>query len=403
MHQTNEPVIPSTRVNGATTASGSKPRSNTKKDMTLPAKSDVQKVEVHPRNNKSSVKQKNCVDSSISYKRIVINSNSNFVCKTCNKCLMSVNHDKCVVKSVKSVIQPPVKKVWQIKQVKQVWQALGSCSKHMTGDRSRLKNFVKKFIMTVRFENDHFGAIMGYGDYVIGDSVISRHCRTTKPHFVEAARTMLIFSKALMFLWTEAVATACYTQNRSLIHTLHNKTSYELVHDKKPDLSFLHVFCALYYPTNDSADLGKLKAKADMGLFVGYALNRKGYRIYNKRTRLIMETIHATFDKLTGQTVPVQTSVGPAPNLLTSVHISSSLALQRQDGVSPAQISSGLVAQPYSLTPNVPPTKNDWDMVFCLIPSSTRIDQDTPSTSTSQTTQEAQSYVILTSVEEDDH
>ncbi|GJX20398.1 hypothetical protein Tco_0223075 [Tanacetum coccineum] len=48
------------------------------------------------------------------------------------------------------------------------------CSKHMTGDRSRLRNFVKKFIRTVRFRNDHFGAIMGYGDYVIGDSVISR-------------------------------------------------------------------------------------------------------------------------------------------------------------------------------------------------------------------------------------
>nr|GEU87651.1 retrovirus-related Pol polyprotein from transposon TNT 1-94 [Tanacetum cinerariifolium] len=73
---------------------------------------------------------------------------------------------------------------------------------------------------------------------------------------------MLSFSKALMFLWAEAIATACYTQYRSLIHTLHNKTPYELVHNKKPDLSFLHVFGALCYPTNDSEDLGKLKAKA---------------------------------------------------------------------------------------------------------------------------------------------
>ncbi|GKC82151.1 retrovirus-related pol polyprotein from transposon TNT 1-94 [Tanacetum coccineum] len=45
----------------------------------------------------------------------------------------------------------------------------------MTGDRSRLRNFMKKFIGTVRFGNDHFGAIMGYGDYVIGNSMISRH------------------------------------------------------------------------------------------------------------------------------------------------------------------------------------------------------------------------------------
>nr|GEW51654.1 retrovirus-related Pol polyprotein from transposon TNT 1-94 [Tanacetum cinerariifolium] len=82
---------------------------------------------------------------------------------------------------------------------------------------------------------------------------------------VEAARTMLIFSKAPMFLWAEAIATACYTQNRSLIHTLHNKTPYELVHDKTPDLLFFRVFWALCYPTNDGEDLGKLKARADIG------------------------------------------------------------------------------------------------------------------------------------------
>ncbi|GJW67367.1 retrovirus-related pol polyprotein from transposon TNT 1-94 [Tanacetum coccineum] len=134
----------------------------------------------------------------------------------------------------------------------------------MTRDRSRLRNFMKKFIKTVRFRNDHFGAIMGYGDYVIGDSVIS---------------------KAPMFLWAEAMATACYTQNRSLIHTRHDKTSYELVHDKKPDLTFFCVFGALCYPTNDNEDLGKLQPTADIGIFVGYAPSRKGYRIYNKRTR----------------------------------------------------------------------------------------------------------------------
>ncbi|GKF99088.1 retrovirus-related pol polyprotein from transposon TNT 1-94, partial [Tanacetum coccineum] len=92
----------------------------------------------------------------------------------------------------------------------------------------------------------------------------------------------------------EAIATACYTHNRSLIHTRHNKTPYELVHDKKPDLTFFRVFGALCYPTNDSEDLGKFQAKADIGIFVGYAPSRKGYRIYNKRTRRLMETIHVT-------------------------------------------------------------------------------------------------------------
>ncbi|GJW39366.1 retrovirus-related pol polyprotein from transposon TNT 1-94 [Tanacetum coccineum] len=85
--------------------------------------------------------------------------------------------------------------------------------------------------------------------------VVERRNRT----LVKAARTMLIFSKAPMFLWAEAVATACYTQNQSLIHTHHDKTPYELVHDRKPDLTFFRVFGALCYPTNDSKDLGKLQ------------------------------------------------------------------------------------------------------------------------------------------------
>nr|GEW02613.1 integrase, catalytic region, zinc finger, CCHC-type, peptidase aspartic, catalytic [Tanacetum cinerariifolium] len=243
-----------------------------------------------------------------------------------------------------------------------LWYLDSGCSKHMISDRLRQKNFVKKFIETIRFGNDHFGAIMGYRYYVIGDSVISRvYCmerlghnlfsvgqfcdsdlevafrkhsyyvrdsdgvelikgshgfnlytisvedmmksfpicllskafKTFKPlelrvfhqklvsktpkqngiverrnrTLVEATRIMLIFSKALVFLWVAVVATACYTQNRSLIHTYHNKTSYELVYNKKPDLTFLCIFGTLCYPTNDSEDLGKLQPMADIGIF----------------------------------------------------------------------------------------------------------------------------------------
>nr|GEX64665.1 putative ribonuclease H-like domain-containing protein [Tanacetum cinerariifolium] len=107
-----------------------------------------------------------------------------------------------------------------------LWYLNAGCSKHMTRNHSRLMHFVKKFIETVRFDNDHFGAIMGYEDYMIGDCVISMNgiVKRRNQTLVEAARIMLIFSKALMFLWAEAIATACYTQNRSLIHTRHNKT-----------------------------------------------------------------------------------------------------------------------------------------------------------------------------------
>ncbi|GKD37523.1 retrovirus-related pol polyprotein from transposon TNT 1-94, partial [Tanacetum coccineum] len=97
------------------------------------------------------------------------------------------------------------------------------------------------------------------------NGVVERRNRT----LVEAARTMLIFSRALLFLWAEAIATACYTQNcRSIIHQRFEKTSYELINGRKPDISFLHVFGSLCYPKNDHEDIGKLGAK---GLDLTYA------------------------------------------------------------------------------------------------------------------------------------
>ncbi|GJZ93628.1 integrase, catalytic region, zinc finger, CCHC-type containing protein [Tanacetum coccineum] len=86
------------------------------------------------------------------------------------------------------------------------------------------------------------------------NSVVKRRNHT----LVEAARTMLIFSKSLLFIWVEAVATACYTQNRSPIHTHYNKTPYELLRDRKLELKYLYIFGALCFPTNDFEDIGKL-------------------------------------------------------------------------------------------------------------------------------------------------
>ncbi|GJV90171.1 retrovirus-related pol polyprotein from transposon TNT 1-94 [Tanacetum coccineum] len=562
VQQTNVPVIHSTGVNTSTEASGSKPRSNTKKNRILPAKSEnKKKVEDHPRTNKSVWTKVNRVDSSISSKRVVINSNSKSVCKTCNKCLNSASHEMCVVNILNYVNATPAikivlnkgKQIWKPKgklsdnslnKTKHVWKAtsklfanvgyqwrstgkkvalgklncgyqwrptgkkftLGklypltklsvqcsiitviqvilwyldsSCSKHMTGNRSKLKNFVEKFIGSVRFGNDHFGAIMGYGDYVIGDSVISRvyyveglghnlfsvgqfcdsdlevafrkhscfvrdingayllkcsrstnlymisiddmmksspicllskaskskswlwHRRLNHLNFgtindlarkdlvrglprlkfekdhlcsacqlgkskkfshklkskntnmevlhtlhmdlcgvgifhqksvsrtpqqngvverrnctlVEAARTMLIFSKAPVFLWAEAVATA--------------------------------LFGALCYPTKDSEDLGKFQAKADFGIFIGYAPSTKGYRIYNKRTRRLMETIHVTFDEMHQPMAPVRISSGPKPIIMT-----------------PRQLNSGLASSPVPATTYIPQTDKHLEILF---------------------------------------
>ncbi|GJZ12805.1 retrovirus-related pol polyprotein from transposon TNT 1-94 [Tanacetum coccineum] len=277
------------------------------------------------------------------------------------------------------------------------------CSKHMTGDHSLLENFVEKFMGTVRFGNDHFAAITGYGNYVQGNItvchiyyveegddlltgahesnlytisisdmaasspvclmskatstkscthsklellhmdlcgpmrvasingkkyilvIIDDYSRFTWVYFlhtkdetpeiikkfiaqahyeklgimqqfsiaqmpqqngvverrnrtlVEVARTMLIFSQLPEFLWAEAISTACFTQNRLIIHTMYNKTPYELLHGRKPNVEYVHVFGSLCYPTNDQDDRGKMKPKADNGIFVGYSETSRGF------------------------------------------------------------------------------------------------------------------------------
>nr|GFA03452.1 hypothetical protein [Tanacetum cinerariifolium] len=115
---------------------------------------------------------------------------------------------------------------------------------------------------------------------------------------VEAARTMLIFSRAPLFLWADAIATACFTQNRSIIHRQFNQTTYELINGIKPDISFVHVFGALCYPKNDREDIGKLGTKGDIGFFMGYSADSCAYRVYNRRTKKIMETMNVSFDEL---------------------------------------------------------------------------------------------------------
>ncbi|GKF57117.1 retrovirus-related pol polyprotein from transposon TNT 1-94 [Tanacetum coccineum] len=166
---------------------------------------------------------------------------------------------------------------------------------------------------------------------------------------------MLIFAQAPLFVWTEAVAIACYTHNCSLIRCHHDKTPYELLHDKKPDLSYLYVFGSLYYPINDTENLGKLQAKADIGIFIGYAPTKKAFRIYNRRTRKIMETIHVDFDELT---------------VMAFKQLSSGPTLQEMTPVTP---SIGLNPNPPPLAPFVPPSRDAWDLLFqpilmnCLI------------------------------------
>nr|GEZ44224.1 hypothetical protein [Tanacetum cinerariifolium] len=120
------------------------------------------------------------------------------------------------------------------------------------------------------------------------NGVVERRNRT----LVEAARTMLTFANLPSFLWAEAIATACFTQNRSIIHKRFDKTPYELINKRKPNIKFFRVFGCRCYLLNDYDDVGKLKAKVDIGVFVGYSKEFAAFRIYNKRTRKIHESVN---------------------------------------------------------------------------------------------------------------
>nr|GEW86582.1 retrovirus-related Pol polyprotein from transposon TNT 1-94 [Tanacetum cinerariifolium] len=185
------------------------------------------------------------------------------------------------------------------------------------------------------------------------NGVVERRNRT----LIEVACTMLIYAQALLFLWAEAVATTYYTQNRSIIRLRHRKTPYELLLNKLHDLSFLHVFGALCYPTNDSKNLGKLQPKADIGIFIGYAPTKR-------HSKFTTDLFQPLFDELLS---PPPSVDPPVPKIIAPI----------ADVIPPIQAES------------------------TVSPSSTTIDQDAPSPSKSKTTPETQSPVIPQDVEED--
>nr|GFC33409.1 retrovirus-related Pol polyprotein from transposon TNT 1-94 [Tanacetum cinerariifolium] len=122
------------------------------------------------------------------------------------------------------------------------------------------------------------------------NGVVERRNRT----LVEAARTMLTFANLPLFLWAEAIATSCFTQNHSIIHKRFDKTPYELINKRKPNIKFFRVFGCRIYLFNDYEDVGKLKAKWDIEVFVGYSKKSAAFRIYNKQTHKIHESMKSS-------------------------------------------------------------------------------------------------------------
>nr|GEU40614.1 retrovirus-related Pol polyprotein from transposon TNT 1-94 [Tanacetum cinerariifolium] len=432
----NKPMLSSTGINLSTSASGSQPLSNTKKDKIQQTPSSIKKnkIEAHPRTVRSSLINKNCAIKSkdtVSMLHSKLNVNSDLQCVTCNGCLFSDNHDFCVLDFInnvnarvnsKSVKKPLRRNVWKptgkvLTHIGYTWRPTGrtftivgnACpltrfttpaevplrkpialesntpkpvvtlvySRKPKASRNNVLvvqivlwskdealDFIIKFlkmiqvrlkvpVRRIRTDNgtefvnqtprEYYEQLGVSHEISVARSpqqngVVIRRNRT----LIEVAYTMLIYARAPLFLWAEVVATACYTQNRSIIRL-----------------------------PNDSKNLGKSQPKADIGIFIGYATTKKAFWIYNQRTRRIIETIHVNFDELTAM-ASEQSSSGPALHEMTPTTISSGLVPNPPSSTSVDHPAPKVIASiPEVVAPE--PTESTGT------PSSTTVDQDAPS------------------------
>ncbi|KAJ9551027.1 hypothetical protein OSB04_015072 [Centaurea solstitialis] len=147
------------------------------------------------------------------------------------------------------------------------------------------------------------------------NGVVERKNRT----LVEAARSMMAHSGVPQSFWTEAVSTACYTQNRTLIVKRTGKTAYEMVEQRKPNIDYFRVFGCKCYVLNDRDDLGKFEPKSDESIFIGYSYNSKAYRVFNKRTRTILESSNVDFSETETYSVASSSNINASfPELFTA-------------------------------------------------------------------------------------
>nr|GEZ97383.1 hypothetical protein [Tanacetum cinerariifolium] len=182
------------------------------------------------------------------------------------------------------------------------------------------------------------------------NGVVKRRNRT----LVEVARTMLSAAKVPLFFWAEAIAMACFTKNRSLLIPRHEKTPYHIINDQKPSVKFFHIFGSQCYIVRYGENLDKMKEKGYECIFVGYSTQSRAYRVFSKRTRVIMESIHVNFDELPHM-VSDHISSDPIPECQTMAleHDNLSLEIQRQANVPQAD--------------RTVTTSNELDLLFSLM------------------------------------
>nr|GEW74251.1 copia protein [Tanacetum cinerariifolium] len=181
------------------------------------------------------------------------------------------------------------------------------------------------------------------------NGVVKRQNRT----LVEVAQTMLS-AKVPLFFWPEAIATGCFTQNCSLVIPHHEKTPYHIINNRKLSVKFFHIFGSLCYIVKDGENLDKMKEKGDECIFVGYSTQSRAYIVFNKRTRVIMESIYVNFDELPHMASD-QINSNPDPECQT-------MALEHDSLSPPIQLQANVTQEDRTIT-----TSNELDLLFSLM------------------------------------
>nr|GEV73898.1 hypothetical protein [Tanacetum cinerariifolium] len=344
------------------------PRSNTKNDRfpfaskSSHIKNKEVEVEEHHRNLLLSKNKKHMSSECNNIKLAILNDKYEVVCAMCKQCLITANHDVCVLNyvndmnsrgSIERLASPkpsipgsclrwsPTRRIFDLKGkiiASSESESQFDCS---NGDNACISNpqeptrkrfpnsttflgrakyealeVIKTFLnkITVLLQ---VSAIMVRTDNgtKFKNQVLQEYFNSVGiSHQASSVRTPQQNG-------AKATATACYTQNRSIIYRRFDKTLYKLINDIKLDISFLHVFGALFYPKNDREDIGKLGVKDDIGFFIGYSANFCAYRVYNRRTKKNMETMNVTFNELLAiafeqSTAPRTVPTAQAPQVL---------------------------------------------------------------------------------------
>nr|GFB07864.1 hypothetical protein [Tanacetum cinerariifolium] len=190
----------------------------------------------------------------------------------------------------------------------------------MTGNLKLLINFVEKFLGTVKFGNDQIAAILGYGD--LGNDLLTGMVMTSSQAWLWHRRlshlnfdTINLLSKndivvgllKLKFI-KDHLCSFCEL-GKAKRKSFHSK----LTPSSKRRLQLLHMdLCG----SIDGENLDKMKEKGDECILVGYSNQSRAYRVFNKRTRVIMESIHVNFDELPHM-ASAHNSSDPAPTCQT--------------------------------------------------------------------------------------